>query len=89
VTIDERVIRIEPFSPFAKARSNEKVTRARDLLGMFAQLSPDTFPADVDLAQTLRNFKAETGDELVEVRTDEDRAEIINAMTQPAATPQA
>jgi hypothetical protein len=78
--IDERVFRIEPNSPFAKARSQEKILRARDLMGTHSSLSPQTFPIDVDVSATMKNVQREMNDELVVYRTDEQRAQVAQMM---------
>lgn len=82
--IDERVFKIEPNSPFAKARSQEKVLRARDLLGTHSSLSPQTFPIDVNVTDTMRNIQREMNDDLVVYRTDEERAQVAEVMAAQA-----
>jgi hypothetical protein len=78
--IDQRVFKIEPNSPFAKARSQEKILRARDLMGTHAGLSQQTFPIDVDVSATMKNLQREMNDELVVYRTDEQRAQVAQMM---------
>lgn len=74
--IDSTVFRIEPNSPFAKARSQQKVLRARELLGAHSSLSQQTFPIDVDMSATMQNIQREMNDELVVFRNDEQRKQI-------------
>lgn len=85
--IDERVFKIEPNSPFAKARSQSKIMRARELMGSHAGLSPQTFPVDVDVSATMKNIQREMSDDLVVYRTDEQRAQVAQMMAQAQAGP--
>lgn len=83
--VDNRIFQIVPNSPFAKARQQEEFVRANDLLRTFAQYSPDTFPVDVDIPQTMRNLQQALNDKLVAVRDDASRQEIMAFMAKQQA----
>lgn len=83
--IDRRAYQIVPNSPFAKARSQEKVVRAQQILGTFANYSPETFPVDVDVSATMENVKREMRDELVMIRPKEEREAILKQVAAAQA----
>lgn len=81
-TVGKKLFKILPNSPFAKARQQEQVVRSREILSTFAQFSPETLPIDVDLAATMRNVKSALNDELIVIRTDEERVQAAQMMAQ-------
>ena len=80
--LDNRLVTVVPNSPFAKARDQEKVVRANNILAQMAQYSPDTFAIDVDVAATLNNLKAALNDDIVVVRSPEQRQALMAMMAQ-------
>ncbi len=79
--VKDQLFKIVPNSPFAKARQQEEVVRAREILGLAAQLSPQTFPADVDVPATIENIKQALNDKLVVVRPEKERVELLQMMS--------
>jgi hypothetical protein len=80
--VDNRLFKIVPNSPFAKARQQEEVVRANDILRTMAGYSPDTFAIDFDVAATALNIKHALNDKLVVVRSPEERAALVAGMAQ-------
>lgn len=75
-------VSLQPQSPQAKARSFEKVTKAERVLMTSAQPAlQQTAMLAIDGRATLANIKAEIGDELVVVRSEEQ----MKALVQQAA----
>lgn len=86
--VDNRAFTIVPNSPFAKARQQEEIVRANDLLKAFATYSPNSFPVAVDIPATMNGMKVALNDKLVVIRSKEDMQKLMQLMQQ-AQQPQA
>lgn len=85
--VKDQLFKIVPNSPFAKARQQEEVVRAREILGLAAQLSPQTFPVDVDVPATIDNIKQVLNDKLVVIRPEKERAALMQMMAGQQGAP--
>lgn len=78
IKVGSTAIMLKPQSPQAKARSFEKVAKAERLLtATAAPALARTAEVAIDARATIENMKAEIGDELVIVRTEEGMQDVI------------
>ena len=75
--VDQRFFTVIPNSPFAKARDQEKVVRASEILAKAQAISPETVAIDIDIPATLANIKDALNDELVVIRPEDQRRELM------------
>lgn len=89
IRLGSTAIMLKPQSPQAKARSFEKVSKAERLLASAASpaIAQQAMFA-IDARQTLENMRAEIGDDLVTIRTEQQLQQVMQQVATAAAQQQ-
>lgn len=78
--IGSDVIKLRPISPLQRAQSREAVITAQGIMAMATEALGEQAPLVIDGPRTIKNIKTELGDNIVEVRTEDQIMAAMQAM---------